>query len=220
MTNKIKKIFSSMLALILSITLFNIDVKASENKTDEQIIGEMMYMQDQITETLIIENNRYIYNYDTIKEIVDNYNFEEFNQLFNTDYTNESFLNTAINLIRNTDLTPQISPAGICGQTWTIEGWNYTRTAQTKAVSNAFVNDLNNYAAICAAGGSIGGAATSAVPPVALLLAAVGTLGALYYETFANNLSYQNSLSGCGTVIDINKFTFYYQIWNQANYNG
>ena len=58
MTNKIKKIFSSMLALILSITLFNIDVKASENKTDEQIIGEMMYMQDQITETLVLRQEK------------------------------------------------------------------------------------------------------------------------------------------------------------------
>lgn len=45
--------------------------------------------------------------------------------------------------------------------------WNYVRTAQTKAVSNALVNDAKNYAEICRAGGTIGGAATAAVPAVA-----------------------------------------------------
>ncbi|MFR4722957.1 MAG: hypothetical protein ACLT8P_12125 [Holdemanella porci] len=51
-------------------------------------------------------------------------------------------------------------------------------------------------------------------------MVAASALDVAYYNTFANNLSYQNSLSKCGTVIDINKFYFHYQIWNQANYNG
>lgn len=177
-------------------------------------------MQDRITETLIIEDNKYIYDYDTIKEIVDVYDFDEFNQVAGTNYTKESFLDIAIDSIENTDLTPQVIPTGICGQTWKIEGWNYVRTAQTKAVSNALVNDAKNYAEICRAGGTIGGAATSAVPAVAVVLVAASALGVAYYNTFANNLSYQNSLSKCGIVIDINKFYFHYQIWNQANYNG
>ena len=91
-------------------------------------------MQDRITETLIIEDNKYIYDYDTIKEIVDVYDFDEFNQVAETNYTKESFLDIAIDSIENTDLTPQVIPTGICGQTWKIEGWNYVRTAQTKAV--------------------------------------------------------------------------------------
>lgn len=196
-----------MCAFILSITLINVDARVYETKTDEQILAEMQQMQDRITETLIIEDNKYIYDYDTIKEIVDVYDFDEFNQVAGTNYTKESFLDIAIDSIENTDLTPQVIPTGICGQTWNIEGWNYGRTAQTKAVSNALVNDAKNYVEICAAGGTIGGAATAA-------------LGVAYYNTFANNLSYQNSLSKCGTVIDINKFYFHYQIWNQANYNG
>lgn len=94
------------------------------------------------------------------------------------------------------------------------------KNCSIKAVSNALVNDAKNYAEICAAGGTIGGAATAAVPAVAAILIAASALGVAYYNTFANNLSYQNSLSKCGTVIDINKFYFHYQMWNQANYNG
>ena len=51
--NKIKKIFSCMCAFILSITLINVDARAYETKTDEQILAEMQQMQDRITETLI-----------------------------------------------------------------------------------------------------------------------------------------------------------------------
>lgn len=216
---KLKRYFR-VCAFILSITLINVDARAYETKTDEQILAEMQQMQDRITETLIIEDNKYIYDYDTIKEIVDVYDFDEFNQVAGTNYTKESFLDIAMDSIENTDLTPQVIPTGICGQTWKIEGWNYVRTAQTKAVSNALVNDAKNYAEICRAGGTIGGAATAAVPAVAAILIAASALGVAYYNTFANNLSYQNSLSKCGTVIDINKFYFHYQIWNQANYNG
>ena len=133
-----------MCAFILSITLINVDARAYETKTDEQILAEMQQMQDRITETLIIEDNKYIYDYDTIKEIVDIYDFDEFNQVAGTNYTKESFLDIAIDFIENTDLTPQVIPTGICGQTWKIEGWNYVRTAQTKAVSNALVNDAKN----------------------------------------------------------------------------
>lgn len=56
-----------MCAFILSITLINVDARAYETKTDEQILAEMQQMQDRITETLIIEDNKYIYDYDTIK---------------------------------------------------------------------------------------------------------------------------------------------------------
>lgn len=121
--------------------MINVDARVYETKTDEQILAEMQQMQDRITETLIIEDNKYIYDYDTIKEIVDVYDFDEFNQVAGTNYTKESFLDIAMDSIENTDLTPQVIPTGICGQTWKIEGWNYVRTAQTKAVSNALVND-------------------------------------------------------------------------------
>lgn len=60
MMNIIKKIFSCMCAFILSITLINVDARAYETKTDEQILAEMQQMQDRITETLIIEDNKYI----------------------------------------------------------------------------------------------------------------------------------------------------------------
>lgn len=220
MSKKIKKFLSCIFAFVLAVSLFNIDIRANEKKTDQMVIEEMMNMQDQITETLRVEDNRYVYDYAKIKEIVFNYNFEDFNQIRGTNYTNESFLQLAIHSIENTDLTPQIITTGICGQTWVIEDWNYVRTAQTKAVSDAFVNDARNYAEICASGGVIGGTITSSVPALAVVLVAAMELGALYYNTFANNLSYQNSLSNCGTVIDVNRFTFYYQIWNQANYNG
>ena len=43
-----------MCAFILSITLINVDARAYETKTDEQILAEMQQMQDRITETLIM----------------------------------------------------------------------------------------------------------------------------------------------------------------------
>ena len=67
--------------------MINIDARAYETKTDEQILAEMQQMQDRITETLIIEDNKYIYDYDTIKEIVDVYDFDEINQVAGTNYT-------------------------------------------------------------------------------------------------------------------------------------
>lgn len=82
-----------MCAFILSITLINVDARAYETKTDEQILAEMQQMQDRITETLIIEDNKYIYDYDTIKEIVDVYDFDEFNQVAGTNYTKKSAIN-------------------------------------------------------------------------------------------------------------------------------
>ena len=95
--------------------MINVDARAYETKTDEQILAELQQMQDRITETLIIEDNKYIYDYDTIKEIVDVYDFDEFNQVAGTNYTKESFLDIAIDSIENTDLTPQVIPMGICG---------------------------------------------------------------------------------------------------------
>ena len=44
--------------------MINIDARAYETKTDEQILAEMQQMQDRITETLIIEDNKYIYDLD------------------------------------------------------------------------------------------------------------------------------------------------------------
>ena len=41
--------------------MINVDARAYETKTDEQILAELQQMQDRITETLIIEDNKYIY---------------------------------------------------------------------------------------------------------------------------------------------------------------
>lgn len=203
------------------------NVHASTRMTYEDTIVAMNDLQNRITAVLELRDGKYTYNYNEIKNIVYEYEFEDANEYFGTNYTQESFLNKTISLIEDYEYTeneniPSVCAVnGICNQTWTIDGWNYTRTAQTKQVTAALVNDCRNSANILTAGGSIGAGITWSVPPLAAILGGAGALGALYYNNLANNLEYQNSLSNCGTVLDINKlFPVYYQIWNQVNYTG
>lgn len=189
------------------------------NEEQEEING-FIEMQDQITSVLQTTSGRYSYDTSEIKSIVDAYDFTKLNLVLGSDYTSQSFIDEAIASIESTTPESKIQTrASICGLNKTTYGWNYEKLFASKQETRYNVSVYRDYRTILLAGGTIGGGATAAVPPLALLLLATSTIGAGWYEMLANTTERINDQSDCGTVTTVNKFVYTWTVKNQSGYN-
>lgn len=202
---------------------------ASVASADSQAIQEFNEMQDKITLSMTFKDGAYNYNYQTIYDIVYNYNFTDLNNELGTNWSKESFLETAIVLIENFEsknndnekvCSITSARAKMCGENWETSGWNYARSAMSTNKTAHYITLCNSLALGSGTAGSIGAKMTALVPILSGILFAAGAAGALYYGTFALWLDHNNKLTKCGTVVDINKFTYVYTIWTQPEFGN
>lgn len=214
-----KPVFMVLLSFfILFLTFSPVNATSSSlsnNSSDFEVL------QDKISETLTLVSDRYVFDEAFIKNLVFQFDVESFNAQYGLHYTNQSLFDSIINEISEYRYSNQITMRSTyCNTDKEVSGWNYTRTFASKKSTNYYITSLRNYAKIIAAAGATGTAITAPVPPLDIFEGAIGTLGYLYYDSFADWLAYNNDKSsGCGTIFDINKFTFVYTIWNQIEFN-
>lgn len=107
-----KKKFAFLMSLLIldsnigSTISFATITNGDQNQTTtivskEDALASFNEMQNEITQSMTTENGKYNYNSQTIKEIVDAYDFSTLKASTGIDFTNDSFFNTAISLIDN-----------------------------------------------------------------------------------------------------------------------
>ena len=185
-------------------------------KTNEELFMEL---QDNITETLQVENGKYIFNEEKITSLVNDssVNFEKFN------LTKESFIETAIYNIKNTKIF-SVTPTnrGIyCNRNYTTGGWNYDRFFNSKTKTQELIDDLHYAASNWTAISGVSGLLTAFLGPIGTVIAAGVASGSIlnswYASLLAKSLEVKNR-GYCGTVTDINKFTSIFKIWSQEEF--
>lgn len=195
----------------------------------QDVIAEFLDLQNQITDSLEIKNARYIYSEKKIRTIIMNskFDFDLLNRVTGSAYSAESFAALAINRIKNANVTVSPSKTACvygtyCGRNYVQEGWNYYRTYADKENSSQIAADLsyaaNNWNLVIAAG-SLGALASGVGAALAAGIAAGAAYNAWYGNNMASAINYNNTLSNCGTVTDVNIYTTYYTCYNQANFH-
>lgn len=190
------------------------------------LLDQFNQLQDEITATLLIEEEKYIYDINRVEEIIFNsdINFAELSKELGFKITKESFYELSIENIKNAKLSNnyQERSFNVCGVTRNEEGWNYGRNYYSYYGSkDVITNLLSNANAI--AGGYLDWkmsvmAISSVLPPFAALTFAGTTISftvTSYMRGLAKAMEYNNSFNTCGTVTDINKFTRVYTVWPQ-----
>lgn len=193
---------------------------------NSEAVSAFNAMQDRITKSMTLVNGKYVYDYEKIHNIVYEFDFTEINQELGTSWNRESFLQTAINLIDNfesknideSESACSLTRASMCNQNWETEGWNYGRSALDKNRTNYYATLCDNYSVTTTGAGALAAKMTAAVPILAGIMLAAGLGASLYYSSFASWLRHNNSLTNCGTVVDINRFTCAYTIWTQPEF--
>ncbi len=66
---------------------------------------EFLDMQNEITETLRVKDNRYIYSRESIEKIIENFDFSKINLESEYEYTNEGFLEAILKSLDETVLS-------------------------------------------------------------------------------------------------------------------
>lgn len=191
----------------------------------QNALASFQNMQDQITATLGEDGNKYTYNEDTIRNIVYSFDFSELRENTDLDYDANTFFTQAMNNIKETKLI-KISPKG--GNKYNVnkyeEGWNYAKMWMDENNTKKKIHELNSTAADLGLGGTIGGAVgkgliTGALGTILVVMAGLGVaVEAWLLNNVARNLG--NVRNGTGTVLDINRFTAYYNCWSQDKYPG
>lgn len=200
--------------------IYEQNMELEKNKSMEAFLD----MQDQITSTLKVKNEHYVYDKDEVKDIIYKFNFDDLKKNTDLNYTKETFYNEAINSIENTVLKPTFTTrnANKYNRNHYESGWNYIRSwLDTNKAKNSIKN-LYDAADVLAAGGGVGGIvgiiASGPLAPISGFLSAIGGLTALYFTNMARNTEYKNN--GTGVVLEINKFTGIYSVWSQDEYKG
>lgn len=108
----------------------NVEInEVEQNKEKEKVTNEFLAMQDQITSVLTIENGHYVYDKETVKSIVNGFNFDELNEKTGISYTTETFYNEAISNIDSTEIVNKRMKrnANRYNRNDYESGWNYGR---------------------------------------------------------------------------------------------
>lgn len=209
----IKKLLRTILLSLMSVlfALTNITGIHAEEKTPEIVLAEFKEMQDEITENLELSFDGYVYNYETIKKIVNDFDFTDVNEHLNFEYTNESFLEEAIGWIDETDTRSlMMAPRASCNAHYQTSGWNYDRWYMRSSYIPTWLYEtrkvVNNN------GLAVGGIAIiiGAMPGAILGLADLGY--GWYWNGLMNEVEYKNT--GCGVVYDIDKYVGMYFLWD------
>lgn len=213
-----RKIISAVISMALTFSLITISIVAKENDIAEQFED----LQNKITAVLDVSDDHYVYSEQKVIDVIrdENFDFALFNQVNNTNYTEQSFIELALNNIKEADLSlhPTDGPActygTYCGRNYETEGWNYYRSFNNKARTNAWINQLQGV--INAA--LVGQISTMFIPNAAGIALNVGfTVSSVYNEGLKDAISVKNTGS-CGTVTDINKFYAAYTVWSQEEF--
>lgn len=227
-----KKIIASMTILCM-LTLFITPTLAKDqdnNQEDysnfveptiEQIETKKMFdMQAEITKTLEVSGNHYVYDKAKIENIVSSYDIDNFNAIFGTHHTVDSMTKSFIDKISSFEVKPQAyatTEGYTCNLSKLYYEWNYTRQYRTNNETNSVIRDTNNTIGSDFIAGLITGIAGLGHP--ILLVGAPALIG--WGRDHAAALAAVN-VSGCGTVVDYNTVTvglLYYEA-NQKTFPG
>lgn len=227
-----KKIVLSLLISFFAINSMSLSsVKANDLKSN--IIQEFEILQDKIDLALEINNGKYIYDADEIKQIIENYDldFSELSKHLDVELTKESFLEQTLSRLKSTDTTIvyedsscSITTRGTyCGRNASASGWNYTRKFTDKAKSEVastkfldiYYKNMNDYQfnAIHAI--------QEHLPSWAAIGIGLGSAGAAYETVYSLKLSteiHHANKGRCGTVVDVNIFTKQISAWSQDTF--
>ena len=227
-----------LIALLCSMVFFSsVNVYAQEQETipeETKIINEFNQLQQDIDNTLIIENEKYIFDADKIESVINtsNFDFEELQRVTGINYTKSSFFEAVMYQIQNTvpsityekSTVCEVTPYGTyCGRNAVEHGWNYERKFSDKANSTRDANiwldlyeqnmnkyhfdDIRNIQAV--------------LPAWASILVGIGSSGAALETVFALNMGStirKYNTGRCGTVIDVNKFHLGITGWSQDTF--
>ncbi len=202
----------------------NVEInEVEQNKEKEKVTNEFLAMQDQITSVLTIENGRYVYDKETVKNIVNGFDFDELNEKTGISYTTETFYNEAISNIDSTEIVNKRMKrnANRYNRNDYESGWNYGRAWMDTKKTNEEIDRLNSASQAINLG---------TMPIIALEAAGLGPIGTViaagigigivydtwYFSNVATNLGKKNN--GTGTVLEINRFTTQYSCWSQDEY--
>lgn len=231
---KIRKLLKSLsigtaLAL-LATTITPINANESPMPSKETVVEEFNELQNEIDKVLEIKGNRYVFDKEEVTRVVNDsgFNFENYNKYFGTDYTKNSFADTAVKMIETTNLEYKsegdntCSVRGTyCGKNGTSSGWNYDRFYNNKNNSEKAALGLDELSRNWGLIGS-GGALAGLIPGIGPAIAAGIGLGAgwnvWYASSLASAIRSNNSDGSCGTVTDINKFTTVFSVWSQREF--
>lgn len=216
--DNMKKIATMILAATICLFFLNVPIAANEN----DITMQFEELQNKVTEVLDVSGNHYVYSEQEVIDVIkgENFDFSLFNRVNNTDYTEDSFIELALNNIKNADLSLYYTEGNVCtygtycGRNYETEGWNYYRSFNNKTRTNAWINQLQGVlnAAL------LGSISAMFLPnPGGMALTVGFTVTQLYNEGLKDALTIKN-VGSCGTVTDINKFYAAYTVWSQEEY--
>ena len=233
---KFKKLVKSLSICIavalLATTLTTVNANEGTKPSREKIIEEFNELQKEIDEVLDIKGNKYVFDKTEVIQVVNDsdFDFNTYNEYFNTNYTKDVFADTAVHLIETANLEYKsvgentCSVRGTyCGKNGTSSGWNYDRFYNNKTNSEKSATKLDelsrNWALVAGSSGGI----SAFLPGIGTAIAAGIGLGAgwnsWYAGTLAAAIRSNNSDGNCGTVTDINKFTTVFSVWSQREFN-
>lgn len=220
-----KRIFTALVAMVLMLNLvFTVTASASTSVPNQnsEIIQQFTELQNKIDALLTIEDGKYVYDAQEIRSLIEseNFDFTALNSEVGTNYTEESFIEFALEQISTTNLNTRNYLRGTyANRNYYTEGWNYRRYFYNNNNSAATADRLDQQATNWGLTGTLG-AIASAVPGVGTAISIGVGAGAgisiWYLNTLANSI--RVNMSGVGTVTDINKFTFVFTVWDQRNF--
>ncbi|ARY90411.1 MULTISPECIES: hypothetical protein [Lacticaseibacillus] len=186
-----------------------------------EIQRDFLAMQDEITNQLDVLNGKYVYDFNTIEKIVEKFDFATLNKETGSNFSAKNFLTVAINDINSTRLPRRTKRGRYYNYNGTAEGWNYRRSFYDTWKSKAVAQQLNNAARDFGYfGPGIGGALALAAGPVGAAMGAAfagsSAFTSWYAGGLASSITYNNT--GAGVVVDINKYTQAYSVFDQKKF--
>lgn len=187
-------------------------VSATENKDiiEEQILQQFDELQNNITANLRVENQRYVYDYETIHNLIINYDLEPLNEVLGTNYTHDSLEALMLNDIEKTVIQPQVYST-YCKDSGQLWGWNYDRYLTTKQETENWASALD---AEAIKEGTLS-VITAFAGPFGRAIGTISGIKGLYRSLLSRDLRSVNKESDCGVVTDINRYSSWYTITNQ-----
>lgn len=220
-----KKIIGVCLSMVISLIVFVSPIRAKTIVNIKDNEKSFERLQNQITESMTVARNKYVYDEKEIKTLIYNsdVDFSALNKKYNTSYTKESFFKLAIANIKKVNLSTKefISQdtacklrSRHCGETYTTGGWNYKRYFCDNSATKKWVQQLQGV--INAA--MVGSIASDfvPVPGVDAALNVGFTVSGFYNEGLKDAPNSNND--SCGAVTDINKFIAAYTVVSQDKF--
>lgn len=230
-----KKIIKGLLISLQVFCLFfvacSIDVSAEEKVANEssfvtsnddssvkkkEISDKMWDLQNSITKTLIQMGDHYAYDEEKIRSLVEDFDLNEYNEIFNVDYTIDSLTSAFIAKISSFEIKPNTyatTEAYSCELNKTYYEWNYQREYRDTDWTNNIIKTytgVTDHALI----------KTLITVAIGIKHPIIGNGAGLLLAWASDYLAALKSVNnGCGTVVDYNTFSqllLYYEADQQT----